>query len=70
MTVVMFFSVIIFGSFFELTALDFQSWLVIIVFLMLAPSVIYVFEKGFEKAWKLMDDKVVRKVIRRRKKAA
>ncbi len=69
MTVMMFFSVIVFGSFFELTALDFQSWLVIVVFLMLAPSVIYVFEKGFEKAWKLMDDKVVRKVIRRRKNA-
>ena len=26
-------------------------------------------EKGFEKAWKLMDDKVIRKVIHRRKKA-
>ena len=37
-----------FGSFFELTPLDFQSGLVIVVFLMLTPSVIWVFERLFE----------------------
>ena len=56
-----------FGSFFELSALDFQSWLVIVVFLMLAPSVIYVFEKAFEWLWRIMDDHVIRKFFQRRK---
>jgi len=51
-------SVTLFGSFFGLTALDFQSWLVIVMFLLLAPSVIYVFEKTFEKIWQLLDAKV------------
>lgn len=37
-----------FGSMFELTPLDFQSGLVIVVFLMLTPSVIFVFERGLE----------------------
>ena len=37
-----------FGSLFELTALDFQAGLVIVVFLMLTPSVIFVFERGLE----------------------
>ncbi|HIT31867.1 MAG TPA: cation-translocating P-type ATPase [Candidatus Enterenecus stercoripullorum] len=37
-----------FGSFFELTPLDFQSGLVIVVFLMLTPSVIWCFERLFE----------------------
>ena len=37
-----------FGSFFQLTPLDFQSGLVIVVFLMLTPSVIFVFERAFE----------------------
>ena len=55
MTVAMLISVLAFGPFFDLTALDFQSALVIVVFLMLAPSVIYVFEKTFEKVWVLME---------------
>lgn len=37
-----------FGSFFSLTPLDFQSALVITVFLLLVPSVIYAIEKLFE----------------------
>ena len=37
-----------FGSFFQLTPLDFQSALVIVVFLMLTPSVIFVFEQAFK----------------------
>lgn len=41
-------AVLAFGEFFQLTPLDFQSALVIIVFLMLTPSVIYVFERGVE----------------------
>lgn len=35
-----------FGGFFQLTPLDFQAGLVIVVFLMLTPSVIYVLERG------------------------
>ncbi len=46
MTVLMVIAVLWFGSFFELTALDLQSALVIMVFLFLAPSVIYAFETG------------------------
>ena len=37
-----------FGPMFELSPLDFQAGLVIVVFLMLTPSVIYVFERAFE----------------------
>ena len=37
-----------FGAMFELTPLDFQAGLVIVVFLMLTPSVIFVFERGLE----------------------
>ena len=37
-----------FGGLFELTALDFQAGLVIVVFLMLTPSVIFVFERGVD----------------------
>ena len=59
--------VLFFGSFFELSALDFQAWLVIVVFLLLAPSVIYVLERGFEWLWKVMDAHVLRKIFRRRK---
>ena len=59
--------VLFFGSFFDLTALDFQTWLVIIVFLMLAPSVIYVFEKAFEKFWVLLENKVFNRGSRRRR---
>ena len=47
MTAGMLIAISFFGSFFELTALDFQSALVIAVFLMLAPSVIWFFEKLF-----------------------
>ena len=39
-----------FGDFFQLTPLDFQAGLVIVVFLMLTPSVIYVLERGVEAA--------------------
>lgn len=49
MTLGMLIAIIFFGSFFELTALDFQSALVIVVFLMLAPSVIWFFEMLFTK---------------------
>lgn len=66
MTVAMIVAVLAFGSFFELTALDFQSWLVIVVFLMLAPSVIYVFERMFEKVWTVLDEKLQEKARRRR----
>ncbi|OUN25973.1 cation-translocating P-type ATPase [Pseudoflavonifractor sp. An85] len=48
MTVAMIIAVLRFGSFFELTPLDLQSALVIVVFLMLTPSVIYAFETAFE----------------------
>ena len=41
-------AVLAFSGFFQLTPLDFQSALVIVVFLMLTPSVIYVFERGLE----------------------
>ena len=41
-------AVLRFGDFFQLTPLDFQSGLVIVVFLMLTPSVIFVFERAFE----------------------
>jgi len=37
-----------FGPIFEIMPLDFQAGLVIVVFLMLTPSVIYVFERGME----------------------
>jgi len=37
-----------FGPMFEIMPLDFQAGLVIVVFLMLTPSVIYVFERGME----------------------
>lgn len=66
MTAAMIVAVLAFGSFFELTALDFQSWLVIVVFLMLAPSVIYVFETAFEKIWTILDAKVNKKTRKRR----
>ena len=48
MTVMMVIAVLKFGSIFELTALDLQSALVITVFLLLTPSVIYAFETAFE----------------------
>ncbi len=41
-------AVLAFGDFFQLTPLDFQAGLVIVVFLMLTPSVIFVFERAFE----------------------
>lgn len=66
MTAGMLVAVLGFGSFFELTALDFQSWLVIVVFLLLTPSVIYVFELVFEKVWALLDKKVKRQTRKRR----
>ena len=43
-------AVVGFGDFFQLTPLDFQAGLVIVVFLMLTPSVIYVLERGVEAA--------------------
>ena len=48
MTVAFVIAVLGFGSFFNLTPLDFQSALVITVFLLLVPSVIFAFEKIFE----------------------
>ena len=44
-----------FSSLFELTAMDFQAGLVIVVFLMLTPSVIFVFERGLELVELLVD---------------
>ena len=41
-------AVLAFGEFFQLTPLDFQSGLVIVVFLLLTPSVIYVLERGVD----------------------
>ena len=49
MTAGMLIAIVFFGAFFELTALDFQSALVIVVFLLLAPSVIWFFEMLFTK---------------------
>ena len=48
MTAAMLVAIFGFGELFELTALDFQSALVIAVFLLLAPSVIWFFERCFE----------------------
>ena len=42
-----------FGGFFQLTPLDFQSGLVIVVFLLLTPSVIYVLERAVDVAGRL-----------------
>ncbi len=47
MTVAMAIAVLGFGPFFGLTRLDFQSGLVITVFLLLVPSVVFAFEKLF-----------------------
>ena len=44
-----------FGSFFQLTPLDFQSGLVIVVFLLLTPSVIYVLERGVDAVVRLVE---------------
>ena len=41
-------AVLRFGALFDISRLDFQSGLVIVVFLMLTPSVIFVFERAFE----------------------
>ena len=41
-------AVLCFGAVFDISPLDFQSGLVIVVFLMLTPSVIFVFERAFE----------------------
>ena len=68
MTAAMLIAVLGFGSFFGLTALDFQSALVIVVFLMLAPSVIYVFEQGFEKARTLLEGAAGRRGVSRRER--
>ncbi len=54
MTAAMLAAVLFFGSFFDLVPLDFQSALVIVVFLIMAPSVIWVFESLFEKASQLI----------------
>ena len=54
MTAGMLAAVLWFGSFFQLSALDFQSALVITVFLLLAPSVIWFFEKLFEMGSKAL----------------
>ena len=43
-----------FGGFFQLTPLDFQSGLVIVVFLLLTPSVIYVLERGVDAVVRLI----------------
>ncbi len=70
MTVAFLLAVLLFGSFFELSALDFQTWLVIVVFLLLTPSVIYVFEKAFEKLWQLLEAKVFGRKGKKRRKIA
>ena len=41
-------AVLCFGDLFGISSLDLQSGLVIVVFLMLTPSVIFVFERAFE----------------------
>ena len=43
-----------FGGFFQLTPLDFQSGLVIVVFLLLTPSVIYALERAVDVAERLI----------------
>ena len=43
-----------FSAVFDLTALDFQSGLVIVVFLLLTPSVIYVLERGVDAVVRLI----------------
>ena len=66
MSVGMLLGVTVLGSFFELTALDFQSWLVVVMFLLLAPSVIHVFEAVFERFWRLLEAKVFGRTKKRR----
>ncbi|MGN0985101.1 MAG: HAD-IC family P-type ATPase [Candidatus Enterenecus sp.] len=68
MTAAMLIAVLGFGPFFSLTALDFQSALVITVFLLLAPSVIFVFERGFEKISALLEGAASRRGTSRRKR--
>ena len=47
-------AVLALGGFFQLTPLDFQSGLVIVVFLLLTPSVIYVLERGVDAVVRLI----------------
>lgn len=49
MSLLLIVSFIRYGDFFQLTSLDLQSVLVLVVFLALTPSVIYFFESTFEK---------------------
>ena len=57
-----------FGSFFDLTPLDFQSGLVIVVFLMLTPSVIWCFERLFDLGENVLNLWAARLSERRRRK--
>ena len=57
-----------FGSFFDLTPLDFQSGLVIVVFLMLTPSVIWCFERLFDLGENVLNLWAARLAERRRRK--
>ena len=59
-----------FGSFFEITPLDFQSGLVIVVFLMLTPSVIWVFERLFELGENILGIWSGRRAEHRKRRAA
>lgn len=61
-------AVLAFGEFFQLTPLDFQSGLVIVVFLLLTPSVIYVLERMVDVTEKVIV--LFREVLDRRRELA
>lgn len=67
MSAAMLISIVFLGAYFDLTRLDFQSWLVIVVFLLLAPSVIHVFELLFERCWHLVDEWFAKRSKRKRR---
>ncbi len=68
MTVAMAVAIFGFGDFFSLTPLDFQSALVITVFLLLAPSVIWFFEQLFVLGSALLRRTAARRKASRRRR--
>ena len=69
MTAAMLAAVLFFGSFFDLVPLDFQSALVIVVFLIMAPSVIWVFESLFERISRLIFSRESRRGPKKKRRA-
>lgn len=68
MSVAMIFAIFGLGNFFDLTPLDFQSGLVISVFLLLAPSVIWFFERSFKVGSEILQKLVEYRSLVKRKK--